>query len=37
MADDYEVHVGAVSECMHRNRLSEALQNELDRRYALDV
>lgn len=37
MADDYEVHVGAVSECMHRNRLSEALQSELDRRYALDV
>ena len=37
LADDYEVHVGAVAECMHRNRLSEALQHELDRRYALDV
>ena len=37
LADDYEVHVGAVAECLHRNRLSEALQNELERRYALDV
>ena len=37
VADDYAVHVGAVSECMHRNRLSEAMQNELERRYALDV
>ncbi len=37
VADDYEVHVGAVAECLHRNRLSEALQNELDRRYALEV
>ena len=37
VADDYDVHVGAVSECMHRNRLSEAMQNELERRYALDV
>ena len=25
LANDYEVHVGAVAECMHRNRLSEAL------------
>lgn len=31
--DDYEVHVGSVSECVSRNRLSEALQNELERRY----
>lgn len=37
LADDYAVHVGAVAECLHRNRLSEALQNELERRYALDV
>lgn len=37
LVDDYDVHVGAVSECTHRNRLSEALQGELDRRYALDV
>lgn len=35
--DDYEVHVGAVTECGTRNRLSEALQKELDRRYALIV
>ncbi|HAT32403.1 MAG TPA: DUF2325 domain-containing protein [Janthinobacterium sp.] len=34
IADDYEVHVGAVSECGSRNRLSEALQKELERRYA---
>jgi hypothetical protein len=27
VADDYEVHVGAVTECGTRNRLSEALQN----------
>jgi hypothetical protein len=37
LADDYEVHVGAVAECLHRNRLSEALQDELERRYALDI
>lgn len=29
LADDYEVHVGAVAECGHRNRLSELLQHEL--------
>ncbi|OEZ99697.1 DUF2325 domain-containing protein [Duganella phyllosphaerae] len=34
LADDYEVHVGAVTECATRNRLSEALQKELERRYA---
>lgn len=37
LADDYEVHVGAVAECAQRNRLSEALQAELERRYALKV
>lgn len=37
MADDYEVHVGAVAECMHRNRLPELLQDELDKRYAREV
>ncbi len=37
LADDYEVHVGAVAECLHRNRLSEALQAELEQRYAMDV
>ncbi|HEY1151806.1 MAG TPA: DUF2325 domain-containing protein [Pseudoduganella sp.] len=34
LADDYEVHVGTVSECGTRNRLSEAVQKELERRYA---
>jgi hypothetical protein len=34
LADDYHVHVGAVSECGARNRLSQALQKELERRYA---
>jgi len=34
LADDYDIHVGAVSECGARNRLSEALQKELERRYA---
>ncbi|NRR32856.1 DUF2325 domain-containing protein [Oxalobacteraceae bacterium] len=34
VADDYEVHVGAVTECGSRNRLSESLQKELERRYA---
>ncbi|MEC5161422.1 MULTISPECIES: DUF2325 domain-containing protein [unclassified Janthinobacterium] len=34
LADDYEVHVGAVTECGTRNRLSEALHKELERRYA---
>jgi hypothetical protein len=37
IADDYEIHVGAVSECGTRNRLSEALQKELERRYATVV
>jgi len=37
LADDYEVHVGAVAECMHRNRLSELLQNELDTRYGREL
>jgi len=33
IADDYEVHVGVVTECGARNRMSEALQKELERRY----
>ena len=37
LADDYEVHVGAVSECGQRNRISEAVQKELERRYAVVV
>ncbi|MGN6580256.1 MAG: DUF2325 domain-containing protein [Bordetella sp.] len=36
-ADDYEIHVGAVAECMRRNRLSKRLQDELDRRYAQSI
>lgn len=35
--DDYDIHVGAVSECALRNPLSEALQKELERRYSADV
>ncbi|WP_288380516.1 DUF2325 domain-containing protein [uncultured Massilia sp.] len=35
--DDYDIHVGAVSECAQRNPLSEALQKELERRYAGDI
>ncbi|AKU24390.1 DUF2325 domain-containing protein [Massilia sp. NR 4-1] len=34
LADDYEIHVGTVSECGTRNKLSEAVQKELERRYA---
>ena len=37
MADDYEVHVGAVAECANRNRLSELMQDELDTRYAVQL
>jgi Uncharacterized protein conserved in bacteria (DUF2325) len=37
IADDYEVHVGAVAECTQRNRLSELLQKELESRYASTV
>jgi hypothetical protein len=34
VADDYEFHVAAVAECGRRMPISEALQRELDRRYA---
>lgn len=34
IAGDYDIHVGVVTECGARNRLSDALQKELDRRYA---
>ncbi|MDZ7920566.1 MAG: DUF2325 domain-containing protein, partial [Rhodoferax sp.] len=37
VADDYEVHVGAVAECVRRNRLSELMQDELERRYAREI
>ena len=33
VADDYGLHVGAVRECATRNRVSELLQRELERRY----
>lgn len=33
-ADDYALHVGAVSECASRSPLSELLQRELEQRYA---
>jgi hypothetical protein len=34
IADDYEFHVAAVAECARRMPIAEALQRELDRRYA---
>ncbi len=34
MADDYEIHVGAVAECACKNKLSVALQKVLEQRYA---
>ena len=37
MANDYEVHAGAVSECARRSKLSELMQNELDTRYAREI
>ena len=37
VADDYELHSGAVAECGQRNRLSEALQKHLEQRYELVI
>jgi hypothetical protein len=37
IADDYEMHVGVVAQCTSRNRISNVLQRELDRRYAATV
>ena len=37
LADDYDIHVGAVAECGRRNRLSEVLQHELEQRYTRTV
>lgn len=37
LADDYEIHVGAVAECACRNRLSHLLQDALDQRFAPDL
>ena len=34
MADDYEIHVGAVAECGCKNKLSVTLQKMLEQRYA---
>ena len=35
--DDYDVHVGVVAECQKRSPLTEALQQDLERRYAATV
>jgi Uncharacterized protein conserved in bacteria (DUF2325) len=37
VADDYELHCGVVTECKLRTPIAEALQRELDRRYALPL
>ncbi|MEO6292937.1 MAG: hypothetical protein ABIO88_10005, partial [Burkholderiaceae bacterium] len=37
VADDYEIHVGAVAECGCKNRLSVALQKALEQRYAIAI
>lgn len=37
MADDYEIHVGAVAECGCKNKLSVALQKVLELRYATAI
>ena len=37
VADDYELHCGAVADSKYRSAVAEALQRELDRRYALAV
>lgn len=37
IANDYELHSGAVSECSSRNRISECLQRALEQRHANTV
>lgn len=37
MHDDYEIHVGAVSECLTRTPVAESIQKELERRYAGNI
>jgi len=37
LADDYELHCGAVTECKYRNKLSQAIQKALDNRHALAI
>lgn len=34
IADDYEIHLGAVAECARRSRLTELLQKDLEARFA---
>lgn len=36
-ADDYDLHVGVISECKYRNPLTVVLQKELDQRYSVTV
>jgi hypothetical protein len=35
LANDYELHCGAINECARRSGISEMLQKELDQRYAM--
>ncbi|MDZ7855813.1 DUF2325 domain-containing protein [Sphaerotilus sp.] len=37
VADDYELHCGAVADCKQRGAVAEAVQRELERRYVLAV
>ncbi len=37
LADDYELHSSAVSECARRDVISERIQRELEERYALQI
>ena len=37
IASDYELHCGVIAECRQRSRLAEAVQKELDRRYAVPL
>jgi len=37
VASDYELHCGVNAECKLRNAMSEAVQKELDRRYAISL
>lgn len=37
VADDYELHCGAVADCKVRSAVAEAVQRDLDQRYALAV
>jgi hypothetical protein len=37
VADDYDLHCGAIAECKQRSALAEAVQRELDRRFAVAI